>query len=344
MKILRRIGLALAAFLLLNAACVLIPVRTKGVFEPRQLADPDSRFIELAGVDVHYKLYPATPTLSPAERPLIVLLHGFGASLFSWREVVGPLSVYGDVVAYDRPAFGLTGRPATWKGMNPYSPAAQVDMVIGLMDALGARQAVLVGNSAGGTVAMNTALAYPDRVAALVLVSPAVYGGGGAPGWIQPFFWLPGINHIGPLLARRISRDGDDFIRSAWYDAGRMGPEVLPGYRAPLQVRGWEKALWELAKASAASSLSARLPEITLPALVLTGDTDRIVPTGLSIRLAGELPKATLVVIPESGHVAHEETPAAFMKAFEEFWEGQVVCSMEEPAEKQPGRSGTVTP
>jgi pimeloyl-ACP methyl ester carboxylesterase len=334
MKIIRRIGLVLAAFLLLNAACVLIPVRTKGVFEPEQLADPDSRFIELAGVAVHYKLYPARPTVSLAsgargtasERPLIVLLHGFGASLFSWREVVGPLSAYGDVVAYDRPAFGLTGRPARWKGVNPYSPAAQVVIVIGLLDALGARQAVLVGNSAGGTVAMNTALAHPDRVAALVLVSPAVYGGGGAPGWIKPFFWLPGVNHIGPLLARRISRDGDDFIRSAWYDAGRMGPEVLPGYRAPLEVRGWEKALWELTKASAASGLAERLPKVTMPALVLTGDTDRIVPTGLSIRLAGELPKATLVVIPESGHVAHEETPEAFMVAFGEFWAGQVAA------------------
>jgi pimeloyl-ACP methyl ester carboxylesterase len=328
MNIIRRLGLVLAAFLLLNAACVLIPVRTTGTLEPQQLEDPDSRFIELLGVDVHYKLYPAQPVVSSAERPLIILLHGFGASLFTWREVVGPLSAYGDVVAYDRPAFGLTGRPARWKGVNPYSPAAQVDIVIGLMDALGARQAVLVGNSAGGTVAMNTALAHPDRVAALVLVSPAVYGGGGAPGWIKPFFWLPGVNHIGPLLARRISRDGDDFIRSAWYDAGRMGPEVLPGYRAPLELRGWEKALWELTKASAASGLAERLPEISMPALVQTGDTDRIVPTGLSIRLAGELPKATLVVIPESGHVAHEETPEAFMEAFGEFWEGQVVLGL----------------
>ncbi len=260
-----------------------------------------------------------------AERPLIVLLHGFRASLISWREVVGPLSAYGDVVAYDRPAFGPTGRPAKWKGMNPYPPAAQVELDIGLMDALGARQVVLVDNSAGGTVAMNTALAHPERVAALVLVSPAVYGGGGAPGRIKPFLWLPGVNHIGPLLARRISRDGDDFIQSAWYDAGRMGPEVLPGYRAPLAVRGWEKALWKPTKASASSGLAECLQELAMPALVLTGDTDRIVPTGLSIRLAGELPKATLVVVPESGHVAHEEPPEAFMAAFGEFWTGLVV-------------------
>jgi pimeloyl-ACP methyl ester carboxylesterase len=163
-------------------------------------------------------------------------------------------------------------------------------------------------------------------VAALVLVSPAVYGGGGAPGWIKPLFWLPGVNHIGPLLARRISKNGDDFIRSAWYDAGRMGPDVLPGYRAPLAVKGWEKALWVLTKASAASGLSEKLPGITMPTLVLTGDTDRIVPTEQSVRLAGELPKATLVVIPQSGHVSHEESPEAFMEAFGKFWAGLVAA------------------
>jgi pimeloyl-ACP methyl ester carboxylesterase len=54
--------------------------------------------------------------------------------------------------------------------------------------------------------------------------------------------------------------------------------------------------------------------------LVLTGDTDRIVPTEQSIRLAGELPHAVLVVIPQAGHVPHEEQPALFMQAVSEFF------------------------
>jgi pimeloyl-ACP methyl ester carboxylesterase len=309
------------------SACVLIPVKTTGTFDAHDLAQPDSRFATIADVEVHYKLYPWNPPAGEIRaggasgRPLILLLHGFGASTFSWREVVGPLSAYGDVVAFDRPAFGLTGRPLTWEGVNPYSPAAQVAITIGLLDALGSTKAVLVGNSAGGTVALETALAYPGRVAALVLVSPAVYGNGGAPGWLRPIFWLPGVNHIGPLLARRISADGDGFLRSAWYDAGKMGPDVLPGYRAPLTIVDWEKALWQFTKATKKSQLYKHLREIKVPVLVVTGDTDRIVPTENSVKLAAELPGSTLVVIPHSGHVSHEETPAAFMESFGLFWE-----------------------
>ncbi len=301
------------------SSCLLVPVRTSGTLGIVDLASPDSHFIEIDGLHVHYRFLPYSGTES-GDRPLIVLLHGFGASLFSWREVAEPLAAYGNVVAYDRPAFGLTERPLQWKGRNPYAPESQVDLVVGLIDALGARQAVLVGNSAGGTIAMQTALAHPQRVAALVLVSPAVYGGGGAPGWIKPLFWLPGVNHIGPLIAGRLGAEGDVFIRSAWYDDKAMGPEVLPGYRAPLAIKNWEKALWELTKASSASKLAGRLSSIMMPALVITGDTDRIVPPEQSQRLASELPDATFVTIPRSGHLAHEETPAAFMEAFSLFW------------------------
>jgi pimeloyl-ACP methyl ester carboxylesterase len=65
--------------------------------------------------------------------------------------------------------------------------------------------------------------------------------------------------------------------------------------------------------------LDKRLSELKLPVLVITGDDDRIVPTQSSIRLAGELPNARLVVIPNCGHVPHEECPQAFMQAVAEF-------------------------
>ncbi len=58
---------------------------------------------------------------------------------------------------------------------------------------------------------------------------------------------------------------------------------------------------------------------VTMPELVITGDDDRIVPTEQSRRLARALPNAELVVVPASGHIAHEETPAAFMQAANAF-------------------------
>jgi pimeloyl-ACP methyl ester carboxylesterase len=340
MKPFKALAVITGLVLAVGSGCLLIPVRTSGTLTNLDLADPDSRFIDVLGTQIHYKVYShrerpgpgsAAPSMLPAdtpsgamaraEPPLIILLHGFGASSFSWRLVAEPLSGYADVVAFDRPAFGLSGRPAKWQGPNPYAPDSQVAIVGAMLSAMGAERAVLVGNSAGGTVAMNFALAYPDRTAGLVLVSPAVYAGGGAPGWIRPLFYLPGVNHVGPLLARRLATGGDEFIASAWYDPARMTADVLPGYRAPLAIAGWERALWELTKASRASGLAKRLDELGMPILVITGDTDRIVPTEQSIRLAGELPDAELVVVPESGHVAHEETPEAFMLAFDRFWQ-----------------------
>lgn len=278
------------------------------------LADADSQFIEVNGLNVHYKKF-------GGGEPVFILLHGFGASLFSWREVTTPLAEIGTVIAYDRPAFGLTERPMEWEGESPYSQEAQIELVIGLMDALGVEKAILVGNSAGGTISMLTALQYPERVESLILVDPAVYAGGGAPAWSRPLLKTPQMNRVGPLFARQIQTRGPELVEVAWHDPGKITLDVMEGYQKPLRVENWDKALWYLTVSSRESGLAERLDELTLPILVITGDDDRIVPTEQSVRLAGELPNAGLVVIPQSGHVPHEETPAEFMQAVIQFLE-----------------------
>ncbi len=293
----------------------LVPVPDSGAhLAPVDLADMDSRFIEINGLSVHYK------ELGQGD-PVFILLHGFGASLYSWREVMAPVSVHGRVIAYDRPAFGLTGRPmpGDWQGDSPYGVPAQVEMLKGLMDTLGVEQAILVGNSMGGTIAMNFTLKYPDRTQALILVDPAVYNSGGASGWLKPLLSTPQLNHLGPLIARRILNSGPELLELAWHDPSKLTPDVVAAYRQPLQIENWDRALWELTKASGGVDLPAHLAEFNLPILVITGDDDRIVPTADSIRLAGELPGAELAVIPTAGHVPQEEQPQAFLKAILEF-------------------------
>jgi len=291
----------------------LVPVPPlEGTLPPQALADADSQFIEINGLDVHVK------TMGQGE-PVFVLLHGFGASLYSWQAVMEPFSQYGMVIAFDRPAFGLTERPLSWQGQNPYSPEAQVALVIGLLDHFAVQQAILVGNSAGGTVSMLTALAHPDRVSALILVDPAVYAGGGAPSWIRPLLGTPQMRHLGPLVVRQIQERGPQLIEQAWHDPSRIPPETLELYKKPLQAENWDKALWEMTLASRASGLAEQLTAFTLPVLVITGDDDRIVPTADSVRLGGELPDASLVIIPQTGHVPHEEHPDLFMQAVNEF-------------------------
>jgi len=317
------IGIFIAIVLVILIGPFLVPVPTLSGVDPHSLADADSRFIDVPlgndSIEVHYK------ELS-SDKPALVLLHGFGASLFSWREVMAPLAETHRVIAFDRPAFGLTERPlrgewgtaTEWSSGVPYSAEAQADLTTAIMDELDVEQAVLVGNSAGGAVAMLTALEHPERVKALILISPAVYNGG-APTAAQWLINTPQMQHLGPLIARGIQQWGMDFARSAWHDPTQITQGVWDGYLAPLQVQNWDRSLWELTAASQPIGLSERLRELTLPILVITGDDDRIVPTALSERLAQELPNATLTVIPACGHVAHEECPNATLQVIDQF-------------------------
>jgi pimeloyl-ACP methyl ester carboxylesterase len=246
-----------------------------------QLADSDSRFIEVNGLTGHCKI-------AGQSSPAILLLHGFGAGVFSWREVMEPLSPYGMVVAFDRPAFGLTSRPmpSEWTGLSPYSREAQSDLTVALMDKLGIEKAILIGHSAGGTIAALTTLRHPERVQALILVDPAIYPHGRAEDWVRYLSFLPEVQRLGPLLVRSIASDGNSIVRSARHDVSKITPAIFEGYRKPLKAENWDRALWEYTIANHPLSLEKQLDKLTMPVLVITGDDDRIIPTAESIRLA----------------------------------------------------------
>lgn len=315
-----RIVLGIIVLVVIAALIVpfLIPIpRLEGVAPPKQLADADSRFSTINGLQVHYKI-------AGQGEPLILLLHGFSANTYSWRKIMEPLASQGTVVAFDRPASGLTQRPLgeelrTWPGDNPYGPDAQAELVAGLIQALGFQQAILVGNSAGGAIAMHTYLSHPERVEAIVFVDAAIYTGGGAPDWIKPLLRTPQMNRLGPLVSRNLAAQGDRLIRLAWHDPSKIRPEDIAGYRRSTLVEGWDRALWEFTLASRDLKLGERVNDVKVPTLVITGDDDRIVPTEESLRLARELPQAELVVIPACGHVPQEECPEAFVAAMQGF-------------------------
>jgi pimeloyl-ACP methyl ester carboxylesterase len=299
--------------LILLVGPFLVPVPPlEGLKPAEDLADPDSLFMEINDLTVHYKT-------RGEGMPVFILLHGFGASLYSWQAVFQPLSAFGSVIAYDRPAFGLTERPLEWEGENPYSSQAQVNLLLGLMEQLEIESAILVGNSAGGSVAMEFYRQYPDKVDALILVDPAVYTHGGAVDGTRWLLRTPQMQHLGPLIARQIQVRGPELLGLAWYDPSRLSAETIELYKKPLLVENWDLALWEMTMATSDLHLDQYLDEFTLPILVITGEADQIVPTEQSIRLAEELPDANLVVISQAGHVPHEEQPELFMEAVKEF-------------------------
>jgi len=322
MKRLLRALLILLGMLLVVALVVplLIPIPPlEGTVPVERLADPDGRFADLNGVKVHYKM-------AGEGQPAVVLLHGFAASVFSWREVMEPLAESHTVVAFDRPGFGLTERPlpGEWQGQSPYGSEVQADLTVALMDKLGIDRAVLIGNSAGGMVAVLTALRYPERVQALVLVDSAIYRGGMQfPGVVRWLLSTPQARRVGPLFVRSIRNWGLEFGRSAWHDPSKITDEIWAGYTKPLQAENWDKGLYEVTLASRSLGLDKQLDEIRVPVLVITGDDDQIVPTEQSIRLAGELPNAELAVAPNCGHVPHEECPGFFLTAVNGFLMGK---------------------
>jgi pimeloyl-ACP methyl ester carboxylesterase len=311
-----RVVIVLLFALLIGPFLVPVPP-LEGTVPPRSLADADSRFVRVGAIEVHYRE-------QGAGDPTIVLLHGFGASTFTWREVMNPLAARHRVVAYDRPAFGLTERPLEWTGTNPYSGPAQVELAAGLLDALGADTAILIGNSAGGRVAVDFALALPERVRGLVLVSPALgqRRGGSLRAVLRPLLQTPQLGHLGPRFVRTIERSGAETIARAWHRPELVTESVLAGYRLPLQAEHWDRALFELTRAPRGPDPAARLDGLGgVPTLVVTGDDDRIVPTAATVTLATRIPRATLEILPACGHLPQEECPTEFLDVVTRFIE-----------------------
>lgn len=307
-----RIVAGAVAFVVFAALVVplVVPIPPpRDTVEPALLAGPDSRFTRVGDIDIHYV------EAGSAEAPLpILLLHGFGASTFSWRQQLALLAERGRTVAFDRPAFGLTSRPmpSGWTGESPYSLQANADQTVSLMDALGIDKALLVGHSAGASVALLVAAQYPDRVAGLVLEAPAVYSQPETPGIVRRIQQTPQARRLGPLLVRRIAGSGsDDLIRSAFYDSTVVTAGVLAGYRLPLKADGWDRALWEFSIAPR-TDVAGLLGRVKAPTLVIAGTQDAIVPFSDSKRVAAAIPSARLVELEKTGHIPHEESPERF--------------------------------
>lgn len=292
----------------------LIPFESSGTLTSAEAAGPGAEFMTVNELEVHVET--ADFTGEGDDPPLIVVLHGFGASTFSWREVLEPLAEAGDVIAYDRPGFGFTERPTEWTAENPYGTPGNLALLDALLrDLAPDREVILVGHSAGGLIAAEYARLNPDSVDQLVLVAPAVYTTGGLPWWLAPIVGLPQIQRLGPILVQGIATSGEQLLEQSFVDQAVLTDAVREGYRAPLTVVGWEEGLWRFTTAPRENGLVTNLDGITQPTLLITGDADTVVPTADTERLATELSGAELVVIARSGHLPQEETPEQFSEA-----------------------------
>ena len=301
----------------------LIPVQTTGTATYKEVAGEGATFASAQGIDIYYEKtdFVCQEGKDCSNPPVIFLMHGFGANTFSFREVTEHFSQLGDVIAYDRPGFGLSERPTSWEGENPYGSVGQ-DLILDelITEFASGRDVILVGHSAGGTLAAQYVVDNKDAVQGLILISPAILSTGGSPSWLNWVFSIPQLDHLGPLLVSSIASSGMDLLNESWYNKDLITEEVKAGYREPLSVIGWEEGFWEFNRAPRAFDVKDRLDEITVPTLLITGDTDTVVATADTEALANMIKDSVLFVIPQSGHLAQEETPEDTMKAIRVVW------------------------
>jgi pimeloyl-ACP methyl ester carboxylesterase len=238
-----------------------------------------------------------------------LLIHGYGASTFTWRHWAPRLASRGHVLLVDMKGFGRAPKPDDGR----YAPEHQAELVLRLIEERGLRRLTLVGHSLGGGVALLVALGLserlPDRLERLVVVSGAAYEQR-----LPPFVRLADhprtssflFRLFGPRLVVRA------VLQSIVYDRSRVEDAQVRGYAASLGTSDALRALIASARQirpDRLDQLTASYPRLEIPTLLLWGRHDRVVPLWVGQRLERELPNARLHVLEACGHLPAEELP-----------------------------------
>jgi pimeloyl-ACP methyl ester carboxylesterase len=234
----------------------------------------------------------------------LVLLHGLGASSFSWRGNIDPLSRHFHVIAPDLPAHGRTPPDA----VPDFDLATLTRELVSLLDRHGVAQAVLADNSLGGTLALLLARDYPERFPALVLLAPAV-AVSRLP-WLfyplrLPFLGAALVTLLGPWAAQVA-------LHRSYYHRELITPEVIAGYQTTFHSLANRLALRRLIcrvdplPLPQVADLLAHIPQ---PLCLIWGERDRILPPKQAVWLKKHLPRAELQILPQVGHAPQEEAP-----------------------------------
>lgn len=284
----------------------------------RVYAPPPSRFIAVAGMDVHYR------DQGPADTTPLVLLHGAFSSLHTWEDLVEQLGHERRVISVDLPGFGLTGPDPS----GDYSMERSVKVLSLFLQRIHAfdspnGQIHIGGNSLGGQIAWSYAASYPEKTASLLLI-------GGASGYNEfsspppaLFRYVRAVANF-DLMALPLTRFTPRFLfrwnlRSAFGDAARITEELVTRYYQLLRREGNRSAVLARLLRSPVYDNSDLISSIAAPALILWGEQDHWIPMDHALRFQRDIPDSRLVVLPGVGHVPMEEAPAESAEWIEMF-------------------------
>jgi pimeloyl-ACP methyl ester carboxylesterase len=231
--------------------------------------------------------------------PLLVL-HGFDSSILEFRRLLPLLAEHHETWAVDLLGFGFTDRPQHLT----YSPESIKAHLYAFWRTMIARPVVLVGTSMGGAAAIDFALSYPQVVAQLVLIDSAGFSNGPAMGkfLFPPLGYLATMFLRNPNVRQRISKN-------AYYDPSFASMDAQCCAALHLDQPGWSQALIAFTQSGGYPSLRERLPQLSVPTLILWGQCDRILGTADAERFQQAIAGSQLIWIPNCGHVPHLEQP-----------------------------------
>lgn len=283
-----------------------------------------SRFLSIGAARIHYQ---------EAGRGVpLVLLHGFGASTVCWSFVLPALAKRFRVIVPDLKGLGLSTAPRDGQ----YSLQHHTAVIASLLDRLGVRDAVVCGNSFGGSVALALALSRPDQVSRLVLIAAAVDAGNRERA-LRHFFRLPVAGEVAacalfsfPWFLRR------QMLRIYHQHSHTVTPARVHLYFRALTTSGMQYAALSTLRRWSLNELDEQLPRIHQPALVLWGANDCVVPLEAGRLLAAKLPNSELTILPACGHSPEEELPGAAVECIERFISAGLTAA-ESPAEAAAG-------
>lgn len=289
---------------------------TSGTLPGPALAGADSRFLEVDGLSVHHRV------TGPADAPTILLLHHFYGNVATWRHIQQALSHDHRVIAFDRVGFGLTERPTrTRRGRsNPYTRAMSARIALALLDHHQVGNATLIGSSAGGTVALEIYARAAARIDGLALLSPAITGDVGPPGYLRPVLRTWPLRVLGPRIVRQVAGEiTRERVARSWHDPSRATDADVDAYARPLRVDGWDRGFWGVMTAEAPPDLRDVVRSIRVPTVVIAGASDRIIRPGSNRRTAAAIPGARFHLLPAAGHTPHEERPDLLLPVLRRF-------------------------
>jgi 4,5:9,10-diseco-3-hydroxy-5,9,17-trioxoandrosta-1(10),2-diene-4-oate hydrolase len=254
----------------------------------------------------------------------IVFVHGLSGSWPNWLEQLPVLARSHRVIALDLPGFGHSPMPR-----EQITIAGYARVLAGLLEALGIDAATLVGNSMGGFISAELAIAYPQRVERMVLVSAAGISTYQRPEVMRAVPWLTRAERIVAAYTAWFASKSDSVARRRGLRNAALGlvvrhPGRLPGPLAAEQLRGAGKpGFLQAVNALLDYPIRERLPEIACPTLIVWGDEDRLISVRDADVFEQLIPNSRKVLFHGTGHMSMLERPAAFNELLERFLQEQ---------------------